>query len=371
MWNAATVALSTPDVLRLVCGFQSGMYYDMRAFRKLPAACEFPRDAATVDAVLTPWLDKHGLDRLPVLLACVVKMHTPVVEYAIHFDRFDVLESLTEMGRRPCDASANLLVLAATQGHVAMCDHLVACGYAMRLTDAANAAALRGHVQVLALLAHESMTWVSKETLENAVWGDQVEVLVWLFDTWLSTLGILQRKKLTERALLRSVRYRSWGSTKWLAQHMQSTGERDGILRTYLQQQDPIAECLLTDFLDRSMAVPLDVLARASPSCGLDKLQRVFGHFDSLAKTGGGVQRRDASMQCMVHLVANPTTGPTLRWLVDTMDKVDIDDVLRHHGVQALRSVLLLTPHVQIHHVDMAQFLVDYGVVAVELMRAH
>ncbi|KAF0692484.1 Aste57867_16442 [Aphanomyces stellatus] len=119
------------------------------------------------------------------------------------------------------------------------------------------------------------------------------------------------------------------------------------------------------------MAVPLDVLARASPSCGLDKLQRVFGHFDSLAKTGGGVQRRDASMQCMVHLVANPTTGPTLRWLVDTMDKVDIDDVLRHHGVQALRSVLLLTPHVQIHHVDMAQFLVDYGVVAVELMRAH
>ncbi|KAF0716147.1 Aste57867_3007 [Aphanomyces stellatus] len=184
IWNAAVVALLTPNVLRLVCGFQSGMYYDMRAFRKLPAACEFPRDAATVDAVLTPWLDRHGLDRLPVLLTCVAKMYTPVVEYAVHFDRLDVFESLTEMGRRrSCDASANLLVLAATQGHVAMCAHLVACGYVVRLVDAANAAALRGHVQVLALLVHESMAWVLKETLENTVWGDQVDLLVWLCDT--------------------------------------------------------------------------------------------------------------------------------------------------------------------------------------------
>ncbi|KAF0684297.1 Aste57867_23715 [Aphanomyces stellatus] len=326
-------ALTTPDLLGIICQYQHGVPEDMLPFSALASTYDFPRGAKVVDALFLPWLRIYGFSRLPRLVDAVLGMQDCVLQYAAYFDHIDILQVFQTAAFLP----GNLTTLAAGEGHVDVLKYLDKIGYirtnelsphhnAQRLSTAAMAAAKHGHLVVLQYLhmMYPMEIWMDNGGPAFSAVA-HLEVLQWLMDIWGPTLTATEHDANLEGLLLAAVNQERLATTTWLAEKMQHSRQFSAILRVFASSTPSVPQTHLLVYLEEILDVPMNVLAIVIESNRVDKAALLFEKFKHMNRPE--VVREGLALAiAFLHV-------QFMRWFIDKMDQRDVQVILTDHAI--------------------------------------
>ncbi|KAF0687077.1 Aste57867_21158 [Aphanomyces stellatus] len=220
------LVLRSSDLLLTIGQFQDGLWDDMVPFHRLnprqslhllhhhrspildaSSRCgdslllgQFHR---VVDALLLPWLERHGLDRVVRLVDALPYMRAIVVENAVLHNRLDILQFMHK--KYTLDACHDQLYHVAAAGHadVSTIEWLrLALGLPVGgLVDAARCAARHNNIPQLRCLCDHSPEPVqdTRIFLDLAQHG-QVDALTWFYAQWAPVMTAAQACQLVKMA---------------------------------------------------------------------------------------------------------------------------------------------------------------------------
>ncbi|KAF0715292.1 Aste57867_3460 [Aphanomyces stellatus] len=191
--------LCSPDVLHLVCQYQSGMHEDILPFRGIyfPFNLQFDLHlnwgmqespmslfqtmADTFDGMIPPWLSMYSIDRLGLLFdGRLEHLREPILLWAAYVGRLDVLVwADTHYGLGAC--SENLLVAAVGQTNIITYLHSI--GYRTKSGFATQLAAIHGHLLSLTCLLSEFQVpdnWLNVDTAQRFSYRGHRHILEYL-----------------------------------------------------------------------------------------------------------------------------------------------------------------------------------------------
>ncbi|KAF0682889.1 Aste57867_25024 [Aphanomyces stellatus] len=296
MWRhskASVIALTSTDILRLVCAHQRGLHEDIVPFLRLVSLSYVSsQHRPAIDAVLSSWLncDPQTVDRLPLAVDSLPRAATAIAEYAAFHGRLDVLDRLS----------------GVISAHMVLCD----------------LAASQGHLHVLHFLhAHSGFLdgrWhrIKDSTLEAAAAGGHIDTLDYLMDTYLAPPGIggmegAGRRLMEMRCLTIAIGGKHEALVRWLAARMQATGNVDPLVG-------------LLDLMPHCIADMASLPSQLLPFGCLGTIRRIF------AMLRHGDDRRSAKLRCL-EAATDKYCVDIMRWVVGQMDRVDVRRVLCDH----------------------------------------
>ncbi|KAH9124364.1 hypothetical protein AeMF1_004865 [Aphanomyces euteiches] len=98
---ASREVLMSPDILRLICEFQPGQWEDILPILPLEAHDNFwpitIYHMEEIGAVLTPWLNLYGLERVPRLLAAFPFMKIIALAHAAHVGHKQLVDAVAKI----------------------------------------------------------------------------------------------------------------------------------------------------------------------------------------------------------------------------------------------------------------------------------
>ncbi|KAF0682918.1 Aste57867_25006 [Aphanomyces stellatus] len=333
--------LTSPDVVSLICRFQDGPTGDMLAFVSLPRRVRTPAHELAFldetrhlqpahDAVVTPWLARHGLSRLERLFIWSPCSKAIVVAHAAFHGRLDVLKHVHWIPTRSTDQPFdNATVLGALQGHVPVLEFLHSQGRLKYVAQASVAAASKGNLPVLDFIHQTVVTfnWNYAATLYVAAQHGQTTTLAWLLSVWVQDpVGTLFHALDVEFTCLRlAVRHGQHDTRRWLVKYMHGQGQGMLLPRVFAYEEHAVVDDIeLKDVADAIWPV----LQRVRRHYDMDNIARIL---DVLATgdDGGRRQVRAACFRILVRAVAFCRMD-VLDWLVAQaiVDTTDLRDVL-------------------------------------------
>ncbi|KAF0714578.1 Aste57867_3803 [Aphanomyces stellatus] len=182
-------AVWTKDVNTVA--FTDGIPKDLIAFRRVYVSNSFYSNADEVDAAMTPWLQVHGLGRIPLLVECVRNAKFLVMYYAAEHGRVDLLEFLHTHNHHL--NSTNLLYeLASVHDHETVVEFLHQVGYQQGndycLQYAIRGALRVGHTPILKFLLQTFHgvdrfdEWLTDDNVQYAVEDHTTEALAFVLN---------------------------------------------------------------------------------------------------------------------------------------------------------------------------------------------
>ncbi|RHZ26925.1 hypothetical protein DYB37_007818 [Aphanomyces astaci] len=196
--SVAVLVVASKQLLPLVVQFQDGVYFEVRPllphiyannfdlfpFHSSSIGCHgaVPSDGnldvelTAFDVVFSPFFVQHGLHGVDRLLVCVPRLRSVLLAHASRLGLVDVL-------RRYCPEHctyfqrATLMEQAATFGHLAAVEFLIANGHPLCLLDVPAA---QGHLDIVQRLHHTEEVFCTPKAMDMAAKCGHLSVVTFL-----------------------------------------------------------------------------------------------------------------------------------------------------------------------------------------------
>ncbi|KAF0718305.1 Aste57867_1775 [Aphanomyces stellatus] len=323
--------LVTPEVFRLVSLYQNGIPEDFVPFAQLPRVEYLPQPwfhhdtkvfaggnpAPHVDAVLLAWLGCYNLDRLATLTLHLPHLKATVLEFAAYNGRVDILQAF------PPDefaSTANLLVLAALQGHIPVVEYLVHVGYKAQVNAAGGAAAWGGDIALLETMTTLNLdNWIPPSMFTYAARAGQLAAFEWLWQQWAHDQnyeyirGVALRSGLDE-----AIRHGHEPLARWMAGSLREPTIRRIVFLAFLRQESHAADFLL-EYMDNPDDVNLVLgmlISVTNSKHALTKVQSVLAVLDTTTNESIAGLTRNAESRILAG-AAKRSFVDVIQWLVN------------------------------------------------------
>ncbi|KAF0718778.1 Aste57867_1492 [Aphanomyces stellatus] len=376
-------ALTTHDVLRIICRFQTGVPEDLVPIAKIPVvlmhsyapppwfawANDGTMDAkyptSLFDDDVFPWLLLHGLDRLQLLLSYLPRVAPMLVQFAAYHGRLDLLVAVRTILPEILAQSWHLLSLAALQGHIEVYKYLVHVGYQSDLLPAGRAAAWAGHVNLLdTMVALHSRAWIQSATFTCAARAGQTAAFQWLWTQWTVTDRYAFHRTIAMRKGLEEAIHNGHDRlAQWIA-GIDEPAIRRILFVVFMEEESDAADFIVIEHMGHGADVDwaLEALSTGRPKNVLRKVQLVFTVLDKRPSQC----RRDAERVCLLH-AAKQSHNDVMHWLLDDrhMHPTDVQHVFEatRHGRAAVQRAI------RKQRTDLLLALQSRGVDVTEVMR--